>query len=214
MPPIPPARKCRKMGDEAASAALGECPERQRRPAGRPGGGGEAEPRPCARGGMSRAAKGADCKSAGIAFAGSSPASPTTPALLRRKSPSGRLRGYSTVVVQQPSKLRMRVRFPLPAPGPSQAPASRLLRALARASILSGGRVRRGLRARACATGGLRGGARRRTGLLILARIGGGIGRSGVPGHRTLLSRGNAAAASSIPRCHRAERATAASNRA
>ena len=30
------------------------------------------------RGGMSRAAKGADCKSAGLAFAGSSPASPTT----------------------------------------------------------------------------------------------------------------------------------------
>jgi hypothetical protein len=29
-------------------------------------------------GGMSRAAKGADCKSAGYAFAGSSPASPTT----------------------------------------------------------------------------------------------------------------------------------------
>ena len=26
------------------------------------------------------------------------------------------LRGYSTMVVQQPSKLRMRVRFPLPAP--------------------------------------------------------------------------------------------------
>ncbi len=65
-------------------------------------------------GGMSRAAKGADCKSAGYAFAGSSPASPTT----RDPGPGfGRLsRGYSTMVVQQPSKLRMRVRFPLPAP--------------------------------------------------------------------------------------------------
>ena len=32
---------------------------------------------------MSRAAKGADCKSAGLAFAGSSPASPTTLKSLR-----------------------------------------------------------------------------------------------------------------------------------
>jgi hypothetical protein len=34
-------------------------------------------------GGVSRAAKGADCKSAGYAFAGSSPASPTTLIILR-----------------------------------------------------------------------------------------------------------------------------------
>jgi hypothetical protein len=33
--------------------------------------------KPSACGGVSRAAKGADCKSAGYAFAGSSPASPT-----------------------------------------------------------------------------------------------------------------------------------------
>ena len=63
------------------------------------------------------------------AFVGSSPTSPTTRnrAFRLRGAETddfketwgpivGRPRGYSTVVVQQPSKLRMRVRFPLPAP--------------------------------------------------------------------------------------------------
>ena len=71
-------------------------------------------------GGMSRAAKGADCKSAGFAFVGSSPTSPTT-AWGRRQdglgsSDTGFPGGCSSMVEQQPSKLNTRVRFPSPAP--------------------------------------------------------------------------------------------------
>ncbi len=51
------------------------CRSSQKRHAGGPR---LREPIKGAGGGMSRAAKGADCKSAGYAFAGSSPASPTT----------------------------------------------------------------------------------------------------------------------------------------
>ncbi len=64
---------------------------------------------------MSRAAKGADCKSAGYAFVGSSPTSPTTigsKSLVRMIA----FRGCSSMVEQQPSKLMTRVRFPSPAP--------------------------------------------------------------------------------------------------
>src|SRR5688500_1187927 len=60
-------------------------------------------------GGVSRAAKGADCKSAGFAFVGSSPTSPT----ILGKTNEG---GCSSMVEQQPSKLMTRVRFPSPAP--------------------------------------------------------------------------------------------------
>ena len=81
-------------------------------------------------GGVSRAAKGADCKSAGAAFVGSSPTSPTNRKAEYRGqgSESGqscsdaRIRvpflgcGCSSMVEQQPSKLMTRVRFPSPAP--------------------------------------------------------------------------------------------------
>src|SRR5947208_10991787 len=84
---------------------------------------------------MSRAAKGADCKSAGAAFVGSSPTSPTRWSEERdRRTRSGgvelvgdpahdaaaKARGCSSMVEQQPSKLNTRVRFPSPAPiGPN-----------------------------------------------------------------------------------------------
>ena len=61
-------------------------------------------------GGIPEWPKGSDCKSDVIDFEGSNP-SPST-----RFSESCRLRGYSSVVEPQPSKLMMRVRFPLPAP--------------------------------------------------------------------------------------------------
>ena len=87
--------------------------------------GGPCRQRQC--GGMSRAAKGADCKSAGYAFVGSSPTSSTTAILdISGGSPKGccrrlpmlasGLRGCSSMVEQQPSKLMTRVRFPSPAP--------------------------------------------------------------------------------------------------
>src|SRR6202008_1562163 len=51
------------------------------------------------------------------AFVGSSPTSPTTrQSIMERSGEAALVGGYSTMVVQQPSKLRMRVRFPLPAP--------------------------------------------------------------------------------------------------
>ena len=59
---------------------------------------------------VSRAAKGADCKSAGVAFVGSSPTSPTI------RFSSAKVCGCSSMVEQQPSKLMTRVRFPSPAP--------------------------------------------------------------------------------------------------
>ena len=77
---------------DRALSALGECPEWQR--------GGTVNP-------------------LAYAFVGSSPTSPTTRrslTLSRRLFRAPIFRGYSTVVVQQPSKLNMRVRFPLPAP--------------------------------------------------------------------------------------------------
>ena len=77
---------------DRALSALGECPEWQR--------GGTVNP-------------------LAYAFVGSSPTSPTTRkerTYSRRLIRAPELRGYSTVVVQQPSKLNMRVRFPLPAP--------------------------------------------------------------------------------------------------
>ncbi|CAE6891617.1 conserved protein of unknown function [Pseudomonas marincola] len=61
-------------------------------------------------GGIPERPKGSDCKSDVIDFEGSNP-SPST-----RFSESSKLRGYSSVVERQPSKLNMRVRFPLPAP--------------------------------------------------------------------------------------------------
>ena len=92
------------------------------------------------RGRVSRAAKGADCKSAGYAFVGSSPTSPTNLRASRRfgwqtgldregcpSKPAGRrrakflinsvaFRGCSSMVEQQPSKLMTTVRFRSPAP--------------------------------------------------------------------------------------------------
>ncbi len=73
-------------------------------------------------GGMSRAAKGADCKSAGVRLRRFESCFPhhAPPGLgcCPRSSSNGeiRRRGYSTMVVQQPSKLRMPVRSRLPAP--------------------------------------------------------------------------------------------------
>ena len=75
-------------------------------------------------GGVSRAAKGADCKSAGYAFVGSSPTSPTMARHAGRRGMRVRLptsRGCSSMVEQQPSKLMTRVRFPSPAPTFSMA---------------------------------------------------------------------------------------------
>ena len=76
-----------------------------------------------ARGGMSRAAKGADCKSAGVRLRRFESCFPhhahrAGPRIESEEISGARVGGYSTMVVQQPSKLRMRVRFPLPAPIP------------------------------------------------------------------------------------------------
>ena len=71
-------------------------------------------------GGVPEWPKGPDCKSDGSAFVGSNPTPSTTRRVGRRiGAPSaGRtgVRGYSSVVEPQPSKLMARVQFPLPAP--------------------------------------------------------------------------------------------------
>ena len=61
-------------------------------------------------GGVPERPKGSDCKSDVYDFEGSNP----SPSTIFRVS--DRLRGHSSVVEPQPSKLMMRVRFPLPAP--------------------------------------------------------------------------------------------------
>src|SRR5262249_8834973 len=96
--------------------------------------------RPCIRadarfGGVSRAAKGAACKSAGLRLRRLRSYLPHQPSRLRRRSWQAglllrriaalaeagshvrlRVRGCSSMVEQQPSKLMTRVRFPSPAP--------------------------------------------------------------------------------------------------
>src|SRR5205085_379312 len=68
-------------------------------------------------GGVSRAAKGADCKSAAFSFVGSSPTSPTMARVMRIEgAEEANPGGCSSMVEQQPSKLMTRVRFPSPAP--------------------------------------------------------------------------------------------------
>ena len=60
---------------------------------------------------------GPDCKSGGIAFAGSNPAPPTTRSCSSRAKVSRLVTcGCSSTVEPQPSKLVVRVRFPPPAP--------------------------------------------------------------------------------------------------
>ena len=64
-------------------------------------------------GGVPEWPKGSDCKSDGSAYVGSNP----TPSTMKERSQRhGMLRGYSSVVEPQPSKLMARVRSPLPAP--------------------------------------------------------------------------------------------------
>ena len=63
-------------------------------------------------GGLPEWPKGADCKSAGIAFDGSNPSPSTTPNTLRgvwtrRESPAGRIAGVAQLVERQPSKLNV-----------------------------------------------------------------------------------------------------------
>lgn len=53
-----------------------------------------------------------DCKSGALGYTGSNPVPSTIHATLVDRTGCG----YSTMVVQQPSKLNMRVRFSLPAP--------------------------------------------------------------------------------------------------
>ncbi|GEM_PF-3096479 len=65
-------------------------------------------------GGMPEWLKGTDCKSVGYAYVGSNPTPSTT------VGSELRVRGYSSMVEQQPSKLNTRVRFPLPAPNFSE----------------------------------------------------------------------------------------------
>src|SRR5215210_5454990 len=70
-------------------------------------------------GGMSRAAKGADCKSAGLRLRRFESYFPHHPGEVKRC-------GCSSMVEQQPSKLMTRVRFPSPAPTPSPLPSKGL----------------------------------------------------------------------------------------
>src|SRR5690606_17468085 len=63
--------------------------------------------------------KGTDCKSVGIAFTGSNPVPPTDESCLgfygKRPTEAWVGCGCSSMVEQQPSKLKTRVRFPSPA---------------------------------------------------------------------------------------------------
>ena len=69
-------------------------------------------------GGVPERSKGTDCKSVGIAFTGSNPVPPTEKFLgfIGRKDSKAWVGcGCSSMVEQQPSKLKTRVRFPSPA---------------------------------------------------------------------------------------------------
>ena len=65
-------------------------------------------------GGVPERPKGSDCKSDGSAFGGSNP--PPSTRMNSEGGRTGRMRGCSSMVEPQPSKLMMWVRFPSPAP--------------------------------------------------------------------------------------------------